>query len=277
MQAKGLLILAYVHAFYTLRMEKAANTPGLPIHRVLIVDDDEELGELLREFLGREGIEAHLVHNGTEGVERAQSGDYAIMVLDVMMPGIGGFEVLRLLRASGGVSAQLPVLMLTARREEVDRILGLEMGADDYLIKPFSPRELVARLRAIVRRARPALPDETPATPPSSRVVQVGDIALDHAAREVRRGAERIDLTAAEFDLLDILLMSAGEIVTRAAISQAVLGRELLPYDRAIDVHVSNLRRKLGTGRQGIERIKSVRNNGYLFVLPSPSSSERFD
>jgi len=183
-------------------------------------------------------------------------------VLDVMLPGIGGFEVLRRLRS--GPATHLPVLMLTARGDEVDRVLGLELGADDYLPKPFSSRELVARLRAILRRAHF---DVAPSTP-APRALRVGDVELNPATREVARGEERIEVTSAEFDLLATLLRAAGEIVSREAISQNALGRELMPFDRSIDVHVSNLRRKLGPDPRGDERIKAVRGIGYIYVAP---------
>jgi two-component system response regulator CpxR len=240
--------------------------------RVLLVDDDTELGELIGELLRREGMESHIVHDGESGVARALSGEYAIVVLDVMLPGIGGFEVLRRIRAAGGAGAQLPVLMLTARREEVDRVLGLEAGADDYLVKPFSPRELVARLRAILRRARvepsSTIEDETLKLQ-RERVLRIGDLKLDPAARETWRDSERIELTSAEFDLLETLLRSAGAIVSRQTISRAALGRDLMPFDRSIDVHMSNLRRKLGPDPRGGERIKAVRGVGYIYTRPT--------
>jgi two-component system response regulator CpxR len=247
------------------------NTPT-PSLRVLLIDDDTELCDLLTEYLRREGMASHVVHDGEAGVASAQSGNYDIAVLDVMLPGIGGFEALRRLRASGGAGARLPILMLTARREEVDRVLGLEAGADDYLIKPFSPRELVARLRAISRRARSEPEAETP-----RRIWRVGDLELDGAAREVRRGGELVELTGAEFDLLEVLLRAAGEIVTREVISTTALGRQLLPYDRSIDVHISNLRRKIGLDARGAERIKAVRGIGYIYARPplSDASDER--
>jgi len=230
---------------------------------VLIVDDDVKLGDLVREYLRRDGMEAHLVHDGENGLKSALSGDYKIVVLDVMLPGIGGFEVLRRLRASGNVGARLPVLMLTARGDELDRVLGLEMGADDYLPKPFSPRELVARLRAILRRAtgQASVPNATP-----SKVLRVDDLELDSGARSLRREGARVELTGAEFDLLRLLLQNAGKIVPREEISRVALGRELMPFDRAIDVHVSNLRRKIGPAKDGSERLKAVRGAGYLFA-----------
>jgi two-component system, OmpR family, response regulator CpxR len=242
-------------------------TPDLSQHplRVLMVDDDIKLAELVSEYLKREGMEIHLVHNGETGLARAQSGEYAIVVLDVMLPGLGGFEVLRRLRETSGKTARLPVLMLSARGDEVDRVVGLELGADDYLAKPFSSRELVARLRAILRRAQGQNSEEkTPRT--DAKIVRVGDIELNAASREVRRDAERLDLTSGEFDLLEVLLRSAGEAVTREKISKAALGRALMPYDRSIDVHISNLRRKLGPTAQGGERIKAVRGVGYIYA-----------
>lgn len=229
---------------------------------VLIIDDDVKLGDLVREYLKREGMQAHLVHDGESGVARAQSGDYQIVVLDVMLPGIGGFEVLRRLRSSSGVGAKLPVLMLTARGDELDRVLGLEMGADDYLSKPFSPRELVARLRAILRRVQNQSNPEVGA----AKTLRVDDLELDAGARAVKRDGKKVDLTGAEFDLLHLLLQNAGKIVTREEISRVALGRELMPFDRAIDVHVSNLRRKIGPGDDGSERLKAIRGVGYLFA-----------
>lgn len=238
------------------------NSSPSAFERVLIIDDDVELTELVTEYLRREGLDADVVHDGEAGVQQAQSGRYAVAVLDVMLPGIGGFEVLRRLRASSGPAVHLPVLMLTARGDEDDRVRGLELGADDYLPKPFSSRELVARLRAILRRSQSA--QEISAARPEA--MRVGDIELRPATREVLRREESLELTAAEFDLLALLLHHAGEIVTREAISRQALGRPLVPYDRSIDVHISNLRRKLGPGTNGGERIKSVRGTGYIYV-----------
>jgi two-component system response regulator CpxR len=239
-------------------------------NRVLIIDDDEELCELVTEYLRREGMNTDVVHDGEGGTQRAQSGEYSVVVLDVMLPGIGGFEVLRRLRATRGATSRLPVLMLTARGDEVDRVLGLELGADDYLAKPFSSRELVARLRAILRRTQvePAEANSVEPTRTTAREpVRVGDIELNEATREVRRGATPLDLTSAEFDVLEVLLRSAGEIVTRESIAQAGLGRQLMPFDRSIDVHISNLRRKIGPNKRGGERIKAVRGVGYIYAL----------
>ncbi len=238
------------------------NTAPAVFEKVLIIDDDVELTELVTEYLRREGLSTDVAHDGEEGVRRAQSEQYAVAVLDVMLPSIGGFEVLRRIRASAGPTAQLPILMLTARGDEDDRVRGLELGADDYLPKPFSSRELVARLRAILRRSQAAQEISTT----RNEAIHIGDIELQPTTREVLRGQERIDLTSAEFDLLTLLLQHAGEIVTREAISKLALGRPLVPYDRSIDVHISNLRRKLGPGANGGERIKSVRGTGYIYV-----------
>lgn len=249
-------------------MDDEKSIPFAPALRALLIDDDVKLARLVGEYLRREGIEVDASHDGESGLSRAQAGKYDILVLDVMLPGIGGFEVLRRLRAGGGDAAQLPVLMLSARVEEVDRVLGLELGADDYLSKPFSSRELVARLRAILRRWH-ALPPEMPAYTNETKkddVLRVGDVDLDAAAREVHCGSELIELTSGEFDILQILMSSAGEIVTRDTISKAALGRPLSPYDRSIDVHIHNLRRKLGPDAENGERIKAVRGSGYLYT-----------
>ncbi len=227
------------------------------------------MSDLIRETLGREGMEAHPVYDGENGLLRAQSGEYPLVLLDVMLPGIGGLEVLRRLRASGAPGARVPVLMLTARGDELDKVLGLEMGADDYLPKPFSTRELVARIRAILRRSetRNAPSNSTKnEVEAHSKRVRLGDLEIDGGAREARRAGQVLDLTGAEFDLLAVLLQSAGEIVTREVISQSALGRQLMPYDRSIDVHISNLRRKLGPAAHGGERIKAVRGAGYIYA-----------
>lgn len=232
--------------------------------RVLIVDDDEEFCELMREHLRREGLPSEAVHDGESGVRSAQSGEFSIVILDVMLPGIGGFEVLRRLRAPRSSTEKLPVLMLTARGDEVDRVLGLELGADDYLPKPFSAREMVARLRAILRRA--SSDEEKDASASTRAPLRIGDLELQRATRCVKRGSDTLEITAAEFDLLELLLRHAGEIVPRETIALEALGRALMPFDRSIDVHVSNLRRKLGAHQNGGERIKAVRGVGYIYL-----------
>jgi len=230
-------------------------------NRILIVDDDLELCELLKEYLTGEGFSIDAVQSGTDGVQRAQTGDYRLVVLDVMLPGIDGFEVLRRIRAR----STIPILMLTARGEDMDRIMGLESGADDYLSKPFNPRELVARLRAILRR----LNQPAATTGDQGGRLVVGDVELDLGAREVRVNGEALILTATEFDLLELLLRSAGQVVERQTLSRSCLGRELEPFDRSVDMHVSHIRRKLGRHRSGIERLKACRGVGYIYTHPA--------
>ncbi|HEX2268146.1 MAG TPA: response regulator transcription factor [Pyrinomonadaceae bacterium] len=228
---------------------------------VLVIDDDVELCNLVSRFLVREGFEIDAVNGGAQGVEKALSGDYALVVLDVMMPEMSGFDVLRRIR----VESAMPVLMLTARGDALDRVLGLEMGADDYLPKPFSPPELAARIRAILRRAKPAQ-SSIPAGAPTT--ITVGDIELDSGARVVRNGDQMISLTSVEFDLLEALMRVAGQVVNREKLTRDILGREFSPFDRSIDTHVCNLRKKIGPLEDGTDRIKGVRGIGYLYALP---------
>ena len=233
---------------------------------LLVVDDDAELCELLSEYLLPEGYDVEAVHSGMEGVERALSGDHALVVLDVMLPDVRGFEVLRQLRAR----SRMPVLMLTARGNEQDRILGLEMGADDYLPKPFNPRELCARIEAILRRSggeRSAMDVRV------SGDLNVDDVSINKASRMVRRGGETIELTTVEFDLLEAFLRNAGSVIPRDELVRTVLNRPFSPFDRSIDTHVSNLRRKLGPGPDGLDRIKSLRGVGYQYTFRHPSAA----
>ncbi len=233
--------------------------------RILVIDDDAELCRLVARFLSAEGFRVETVRTGGQGVQRALSGDYELIVLDVMLPGIDGFEVLRRIRAE----SRTPVLMLTARGDDLDRILGLEIGADDYLPKPFNPRELAARIRAILRRANASASIQNGCTP-----MVVGDLELNPSSRVVRRGSEVVDLTTVEFDLLGIFLKSVGRVIDREELVREVLGREFSPFDRSIDTHVCNLRKKVGPYRDGTERIKGVRGVGYLFALPTETKSE---
>ncbi|MGC2321159.1 MAG: response regulator transcription factor [Terriglobales bacterium] len=226
--------------------------------KILIIDDDVELCELVEEYLTREGFEVEAVHNGDKGLERALSGDHALIVLDLMLPGMMGLDVLRRLRSE----SRIPVLILTARGEDVDRIVGLEIGADDYLAKPFNPRELLARVRAILRRSQGG-----PAS--SAAAVRVGDVELDPGARTVTRDGQPLELTAVEFSLLEALMRAAGQVVTREYLAQTVLGRRFVAYDRSIDMHVSKLRKKLGTQPGDGERIKTVRGVGYIYARSS--------
>jgi DNA-binding response OmpR family regulator len=226
---------------------------------VLLVDDDAELCAMLARYLAPEGFAVTAVHDGEAGVAAALAGTAQVVVLDIGLPRLDGFGVLRRLRAASNV----PVLMLTARGDDVDRIVGLELGADDYLAKPFNPRELAARLRAILRRARGA-----PGPGAAPRRVAVDDLQLDPAARRLTRGGEPVELTATEFAMIDCLLRHAGEPVGRESLSEAVLGRPWSPLDRSLDTHVANLRRKLGPAADGSPRIRTVRGRGYQYVLP---------
>ena len=232
--------------------------------RILVIDDDVELCQLLNRFLTQEGFEMESVNSGPAGVERALSPDCALIVLDVMMPEVNGFEVLRRIRAQ----SHIPVLMLTAKGDALDRVLGLEMGADDYLAKPFNPQELVARIRAILRRIKPPDGDaRNPRTP-----LAVGDVEMDRGARVVRRQGETVNLTSVEFDLLEALLQTPGQVISREKLTRDVLGREFSPFDRSIDTHVCNLRKKIGLLPQGTERIKGVRGIGYVYAFPAEAS-----
>jgi DNA-binding response OmpR family regulator len=248
-------------------MTDVRSSPGAG--RLLVVDDDVELCKLVAEYLQPEGFDIEAVHDGETGAARALAGGHALVVLDVMLPGLSGFEVLRRIRAR----SDLPVLMLTARGEAVDRIVGLEIGADDYLPKPFNPRELVARIHAILRRTS-RLAGAADETPGSARLV-VGDVELDPGGRLVRCAGKPVALTGVEFNLLESLLREAGRVIEREELSKTVLGRRLMPYDRSIDMHVSNLRKKLGHTSGGHERIKTVRGMGYIYTLPETSSEGR--
>jgi two-component system, OmpR family, response regulator CpxR len=217
--------------------------------RLLIVDDDVELCSLLSEFLRREGYTVETINEGNAGFAQASQGAYDLIVLDVMLPGMDGFELLRRLRQHNGV----PVLMLTARGQDVDRIVGLELGADDYLSKPFNPRELAARIKAILRRAEPK---------PNRGRIEVNGIALDPGAREVSLDGQPIETTTLEFDILEQLMRAAGSVVSRDDLMESLYNRKATPFDRSIDMHVSHLRKKLEGGRPVI---KTIRGAGYQF------------
>jgi len=220
--------------------------------RILLVDDDVELCSLLTEFLKREGFTLECDHDGRRGLEKALHGNYDIVLLDVMLPSMDGFEILRMLRKQ----TKVPVIMLTARGEDVDRIIGLELGADDYLPKPFNPRELAARIRAIMRRleARPE---------PSGGRLEVNGIVIDPGSREVFANGKPVEVTTFEFDILEMLMRSAGRVLSRDALMENMYNRKATPFDRSIDMHVSHLRRKLETGHP---LIKTIRGVGYQFT-----------
>ncbi len=238
-------------------MTREAADGSNPTTRVLLIDDDAELAELLGEYLGREGFTLDDETDGGRAVGRLTGGAYQLAVLDVMLPGLNGFDVLRAVRAT----SRIPILMLTARGDDVDRIVGLELGADDYLSKPFNPRELVARIRAILRRTRA----ETAGAGPAAQLT-VDDVTLDLGRRVARRAGTAVALTAVEFSLLELLVRAAGSVVRRDDLARGALGRSLLPFDRSIDVHVSRVRKKLGPRPDGGERIATLRSVGYLYT-----------
>lgn len=220
-------------------------------HAILLIDDDADLGTLMREFFEEHGFEVTASADPALGLDLARSGRYSLVILDVMMPRLDGFELLKRLRET----SQVPVLMLTARTESASRIRGLEGGADDYLPKPFDPLELLARVRAIQRRTLPQT-----ATP----AAEVSGVRVDPQARIVRQGDGEIDLTSIEFDILDVLVRAAGRVITRNDLMQRLYQRDATPFDRSIDVHMSHLRRKL----EGGERlIRTVRGVGYQFCV----------
>ncbi len=226
--------------------------------RVLLVDDDRELCQMLTEYLVAENFRVSSVHDGADALAELQRSDYEILILDVMLPGLSGFDVLRKL----GASHDTPILMLTARGDDVDRIVGLELGADDYLSKPFNPRELVARIRAILRRA-----GNRAARDASQDELTVGPITLNTGMRQVRVADRPVALTGAEFRVLELLMRSAGQVISREAMTEQALGRKLVPYDRAIDTHISNLRRKLELEAGANPEIKNIRGSGYTLTL----------
>jgi DNA-binding response OmpR family regulator len=221
---------------------------------LLIVDDDHELCSMLMEYLGPEGFSTEAVGTGSAALERVGRGGLDLVVLDVMLPELSGFEVLRRLRAL----SRIPVIMLTARGEEVDRVIGLELGADDYLAKPFSPRELVARVRAVLRRM--AVEPQ-----PVTGTVSWGPLKLDLRARRAQVEGQDLELTAAELRILELLVRADTRTVSRDELMQQALGRRLLPTDRSLDTHVSNLRRKLGKLTDRIT-VLSVRGSGYALT-----------
>ena len=240
------------------------------MERILIIDDDTELCELLTEYLSPEGFQVDAVHDGQSGADQACMHDYDLVVLDVMLPKKNGFEVLQQLRSR----ISTPVVMLTARGDDVDRIVGLEMGADDYLPKPFNPRELVARIRAVLRRVKPGS-GEMGHLAATERMLRIGDVRMDLGTHGVICSDAPVELTAVEFNLLEQLLRNAGRLVSRKYLTRIVLGREMSDFDRSIDVHVSKLRKKLGHDPAGTERIKTIRGVGYLYVLIPPVDDDQ--
>jgi DNA-binding response OmpR family regulator len=239
-------------------MSNVPQNPSPPAEaRVLLVDDDRELCQMLTEYLNAEHFEVRSVHDGAQALTEVRSKGYEIVILDVMLPSVSGFDVLREI----GTSNAPPVLMLTARGDDVDRIVGLELGADDYLAKPFNPRELVARIRAILRRAgnralRGAATD----------IVEVGPIKLNMSNHQVRVAGEIVVLTGAEMRVLELLMRSTGQVLSRDSLTEQALGRKLAAYDRSIDTHISNLRRKLNLVAGKDPEIKNIRGSGYILT-----------
>ena len=225
-------------------------------HRLLVIDDDDRLADMLASYLRGRGFHVDRKPGGLSGLEAARSGGYDAVVLDVMLPDLEGFEVLKLLRQTDDV----PVVMLTARGEAMDRVVGLELGADDYLPKPFEPRELVARLNAVLRRAR-----RTP-----SEVQRFGRLTIDMGRREARLDEARCHLTSHQFSLLAALAERAGRVMTREALMEAVRGEELEAFDRSIDVHVSRIRAAIEDDPKQPRRILTVRGVGYVFASEQP-------
>ncbi len=224
--------------------------------RVLVVDDDEEFAGLVKEFLGAEGgFDVTLRHDGRSGVDTATGEAFDVVVLDVGLPALNGFEALKQIRQQ----IDTPVVMLTARGDDIDRILGLEIGADDYVPKPCNLRELVARIRAIGRRSRRA-------TGAADDCLTIGDLKIEPGAQAVYRNGELIPLTGAEYLVLEALIQSAGEVVDKNSIARHALGRRIMPYDRSVDAHIGNLRKKIGPLDDGRQRIKTVRGRGYLYI-----------
>jgi two-component system response regulator CpxR len=231
---------------------QVAVTPSaLATKSILLIDDDLELGQAMREYFGRRQIELEAIHDARRGLSRALTGCHDLVLLDVMMPGLDGLELLRVLRKA----SQVPVIMLTAKTRQMDRVAGLDAGADDYLPKPFGPEELLARIRAVLRRTSQALEAAEP--------VELGGLTLIPGAREVRSEGIAIALTSIEYDVFEILIRSAGRTVTRESLTSAIYRRQVSPFDRAVDMHVSNLRKKLGS--KGA-LIRTVRGSGYFFA-----------
>jgi DNA-binding response OmpR family regulator len=224
---------------------------------VLLIDDDVELCSMLTDYLGRYEFRVSAVHRGDTGLKAALEHSYSLILLDVMLPGMDGFEILKRIRAASAMN----VLMLTTRGDDVDRIVGLEIGADDYLPKPFNPRELLARMRAILRRTT------APQAPNEHTLLRADDLELDSAARTVLQNGKSVELTGVEFALLEALMHSPGKVVAREELAEDVLGRKFSPLDRSLDMHVSRLRKKLAESSSHEDRVKTVRGVGYQLTV----------
>jgi two-component system, OmpR family, response regulator CpxR len=238
---------------------------------LLLIDDDTVLCDLLTEYLSREGFEITSCHDGEEGLRQVfhRAAEYDLILLDLSLPSMNGFEILRHIRSR----LETPVLMMTGSLEEMNRVVGLEMGADDFVTKPFNPRELLARVRAILRRTK-GQPAGATALPVADCIV-IGDVELHPGSREARCKGEPLALTSVEFSFLEMLIRAAGQVVPREQLCEQILGRTLTPYDHSMYVHMCSLRRKLGHKVGGTERIKTVRGIGYLYAHPSPLYEHR--
>ena len=221
---------------------------------ILLADDDIELSGLLKEYFETEGFEVRLAHDGRAALDEARKPGLDLVVLDVMIPEMNGMDVLRELRKE----SHLPVIMLTARGDDMDRILGLELGADDYVPKPCNPRELLARIRAVMRRGQSAT---------EQGVLNVDDLELKQGSRTLLKSGSAVELTSTEFSILLALLQHQGEVVSKRDLYMSALGREPVPHDRSVDMHVSNLRRKLGPDQTGQNRIETIRGIGYQYRI----------
>ena len=251
-QSKSSNYLLHNPVSYTIRtLNRVPN-----MTKLLLIDDDRELAELLAEFLSLEDFDVDMVHDGEAGLAAIRGNQYDMVLLDVMMPKLNGFEVLKQLR----VDNNIPVLMLTAKGDEIDRVLGLEMGADDYLPKPFSERELLARIRAVLRRIEP------PTTTKKTELLTHLDIEINSRTQEAWCQTILLDLTSTELMLLEALISSPGTILTKADLSEQVLGKKLTPFDRSIDMHLSNLRKKLPERKDEKMRIRTLRGRGYMWL-----------
>ena len=221
---------------------------------ILLIDDDRELGEMLGDFLAADKLNLTVANSGEAGLQEFGRGNFDLIILDIMMPGINGLDVLKKIRQSSAT----PVIMLTARGDDIDRIIGLEFGADDYLPKPFNPRELLARIRAILRRSQ--------SRGKTTQKLQLGDISLDARTRRAMVSETQLELTGTEYEILRCLLETPGEVVSKESLSERALGRRLLPYDRSVDTHISNLRGKLERAGNHNETIQNQRGVGYLLI-----------
>ena len=223
------------------------------IANILIIDDDEELGFMLQDFFKPDNISLAIALNGKAGLDRIGKKNFDLVILDIMLPGMNGMEVLKAIRKNN----EIPVIMLTARGEEIDRIIGLEIGADDYLSKPFNPRELSARIKAILKRSQSrGLPEKK----------KIGSITIDERSRKVYVNKLPLKLTGTEFEILRALVSSPGKVISKDELSENILGRKLLPYDRSIDTHISNLRNKLGKTSISGAIIQNQRGIGYILI-----------